>query len=559
MTATVASAAHLQCQLEPARETLRESFGCEFAFWAKIKGDWLAVDAAVATDEGWQCELLLAFGERREPMVVAAEGTALKLALPLKARTTPVVAMAILPTGDPDQVSRFGRLAVRECDLRHQVKRLGNENEAFLRQVTNDFEELVFLRNMADVLEISDFSFDLGAMAEKILPTLQPLCEAEAMVVVEATERNGEAGPDSRRGGQWWFGNRCADEDACARLVEQFREASLVQPVVKNHFDEMVEGESFDGISSFVMVPIVNANDVIGWMLALNRNHDRNLWLEEEGWEISYLEFGTHEATLMGSTAAILATHARNIELFKEREGLLVSVVRALVSAIEAKDEYTRGHSERVALYGKRLAVELGMDEDYCERLYLTGLLHDVGKIGIRDAVLRKPGPLTDDEFAEIKQHPDHGWDILHDLEPLRYVLPGVLHHHEQLDGKGYPDKLAGDDIPQDGRILAVADAYDAMTSDRPYRPGMPHEKAAKILKGGSGSQWDAKMIDAFFRAMPDILRIKETYEPRVTEKRSKPSKRLLDTFVLLNPRSAASCRSRPASRGGSCIRTEDC
>jgi HD-GYP domain-containing protein (c-di-GMP phosphodiesterase class II) len=269
-------------------------------------------------------------------------------------------------------------------------------------------------------------------------------------------------------------------------------------------------------VSSFIIVPIVNGAEFIGWLLALNRNNERNINIEELPWEVSYLEFGTHEATLMSSSAAILATHARNVELFREREELLVSMVRALVSAIEAKDEYTRGHSERVALYGKRLAEELGLGEDYCERLYLTGLLHDVGKIGVRDAVLRKPDALTDDEFEEIKQHPDKGWSILQDLEPLNYVLPGVLHHHESHNGRGYPDGLAGDRIPLDGRILAVADAFDAMTSDRPYRNGMPLAKAEAILKDGAGKQWDPEMIDAFFRAMPDILEIKKTYQPRV-------------------------------------------
>ncbi|MBP86544.1 MAG: hypothetical protein CMJ64_07505 [Planctomycetaceae bacterium] len=165
----------------------------------------------------------------------------------------------------------------------------------------------------------------------------------------------------------------------------------------------------------------------------------------------------------------------------------------------------------------------MGLGEDYCERLYLTGLLHDVGKIGVRDAVLSKPGALTDEEFEEIKEHPDKGWAILQDLNPLSYVLPSVLHHHENYDGRGYPDNLAGEDIPLDGRILAVADAYDAMTSDRPYRSGMPHEKAEAILRNGAGSQWDAEGIDAFFRAMPDILHIKETYAPRTPPQRKKP------------------------------------
>ena len=211
----------------------------------------------------------------------------------------------------------------------------------------------------------------------------------------------------------------------------------------------------------------------------------------------------------------MLASHAQNVELFRHKEQLLTDMVKALVNAIEAKDEYTRGHSERVALFALRLGRELGHDEEACERIYLTGMLHDVGKIAIEDAILRKPGKLNDDEFAEIKTHPDSGWAILHGLEHLRYVLPGVMHHHEKYDGSGYPDGLVGAAIPFDARILAVCDAYDAITSDRPYRKGMTQEKAESILRGAAGSHWDPEIIDVFFRIMPDIVGIRQTYEPR--------------------------------------------
>ena len=188
---------------------------------------------------------------------------------------------------------------------------------------------------------------------------------------------------------------------------------------------------------------------------------------------------------------------------------------RALVNAVEAKDEYTRGHSERVALFACRLGQEIGLDDADCERLYLAGLLHDVGKIAVEDKTLNKPDHLTDEEYKVIQQHPDSGWDILHEVTNLQYVLPGVLHHHEKYDGTGYPDQLAGEDIPLDGRILAVCDAYDAMTSDRPYRKGMPQEKAEKILRESSGSYRDPQLIDAFFRVMPSILGLRNSYQPR--------------------------------------------
>jgi HD-GYP domain-containing protein (c-di-GMP phosphodiesterase class II) len=166
------------------------------------------------------------------------------------------------------------------------------------------------------------------------------------------------------------------------------------------------------------------------------------------------------------------------------------------------------------------LATELGQPEDACDRLYLSGLLHDVGKIGVSDAILNKPGRLTEEEFDEIKKHPDKGWSILQELHQLAYVLPGVLFHHERYDGRGYPDGLARDEIPLDGRILAVADAYDAMTSDRSYRKGMPQEKAEQILREGAGEQWDPDVIDAMFRAMDDVTWIRDTYKAKPKRRR---------------------------------------
>lgn len=437
------------------------------------------------------------------------------LVVPLpKHQRRPAAASAFFHGDSPRLLLQLANMFLQNLSDYQELEQLRNEHQAFLRQVTNDFEELTFLRGMSRLLEISDLSFDFVAMGEKMLGTLAPLLDAEALVLIvadgtyQATNDNEEAIDPL-----CWTGLRMISDETCRRLVQKFRAAAAIQPVVKNHLHKSPDGAEFEGVREFILVPIVTAGATIGWLLALNRDNDQNLQAAELPWGISYMEFGTHEATLMSSSAAILATHARNVELFREREDLLISVVRALVTAIEAKDEYTCGHSERVALYAKRLAKECGHDEEYCERLYLTGLLHDIGKIGVRDAVLRKPGPLSEDEFQEIKQHPDKGWQILHDLMPLQYVLEGVLYHHEQFDGRGYPDRLVGLKIPLHGRFLAVCDAFDAMTSDRPYRTGMPQEKAESILRAGAGKQWDPELIDAFFRCMPDIIAIKDTYQ----------------------------------------------
>jgi HD-GYP domain-containing protein (c-di-GMP phosphodiesterase class II) len=228
------------------------------------------------------------------------------------------------------------------------------------------------------------------------------------------------------------------------------------------------------------------------------------------------------EAGSVSSVASILATHARNIDLFEEKEQLFLDAIRSLVYAIEAKDPYTCGHSERVALFARRLARQLGMSEEACQRVYLSGLLHDLGKIGIRGDILRKEGQPTADEFAEVTRHPEHAWAMLHDLEHLKPMLPGVLHHHESYDGSGYPDGLRGEEIPIDARVMAVADAYDAMTSDRPYRKGMPQEKVEGILRAGSGTHWDPGVVEAFLAAMPDMIQIRQSYRPRTQRRRQR-------------------------------------
>jgi len=137
----------------------------------------------------------------------------------------------------------------------------------------------------------------------------------------------------------------------------------------------------------------------------------------------------------------------------------------------------------------------------------------------VNDAILTKEGQLSDAEFLAISRHPDFGRVILQDLSHLRSVLPGVLYHHERYDGNGYPNKLVGDAIPMEGRLLAICDADDAMTSDRPYRVGMPHERAESILREGAGRQWDPSCVDAFFTALPDILRIGQEYHRTAANK----------------------------------------
>jgi len=177
-----------------------------------------------------------------------------------------------------------------------------------------------------------------------------------------------------------------------------------------------------------------------------------------------------------------------------------VQTVGALAEAVDAKDAYTRGHSERVGVYASKIAREMGFTKEFIERVYIAGLLHDVGKIGIRDAVITKPDKLTEEEYQEIKQHPEIGAKILEPVEFLRNIVPCVRHHHEWYDGstRGYPDRLRGDSIPLPSRVILVADTVEAMTSDRPYRKALPLEAVVQELHKYSGSQFDPTVVEAF-------------------------------------------------------------
>jgi len=185
--------------------------------------------------------------------------------------------------------------------------------------------------------------------------------------------------------------------------------------------------------------------------------------------------------------------HAEVLRKTKEVEGLSLHVVHTLADAIDAKDAYTKGHSGRVADYSREIAKRYGYSPERQEEIYMMGLLHDVGKIGVPDAVINKPGKLTDEEYDKIKTHPGRGARILENIVEMPKLATGARWHHERFDGRGYPDGLAGEDIPEEARIIAVADAYDAMTSHRSYRDVIPQEVVKGELEKGSGTQFDPK------------------------------------------------------------------
>ncbi|GAB4170461.1 MAG: response regulator [Roseiflexaceae bacterium] len=208
--------------------------------------------------------------------------------------------------------------------------------------------------------------------------------------------------------------------------------------------------------------------------------------------------FSEREKTLLEICASQIAASLDNSRLYRQQKELYLQTIRAFAALIDARDPYTRGHSEQVMNYALRIAMELGLEEDQIERIRYGALLHDIGKIGVRDHVLLKRERLTDEEMLAMKAHPRIGAEILRHIHALRPVIPMVEHHHERLDGRGYPYGLLSDQISLEARILAIADSFDAMTSERAYRKAMPLERALQELRDGRGYQFDPEITDLF-------------------------------------------------------------
>jgi putative nucleotidyltransferase with HDIG domain len=216
---------------------------------------------------------------------------------------------------------------------------------------------------------------------------------------------------------------------------------------------------------------------------------------------------GTDElAQLAGNfnhmAGSIEALVRRLKQALRQNQELFLETIRTLAAAIDAKDPYTRGHSERVSSYSMAIARHLGLNQDEVFRVRTAAILHDVGKLGIRDGILNKPGGLTEEEFAVMRQHTAIGAQIMEPIRMLKEIIPGIRNHHETWDGNGYPDKLKGEDIPQVARIIGVADTFDAMTTNRPYQKAKTLEYVLDKLRAMSGSRFDPEVVNALLAAV---------------------------------------------------------
>ena len=204
--------------------------------------------------------------------------------------------------------------------------------------------------------------------------------------------------------------------------------------------------------------------------------------------------FGRQTSSVLRNAALHTQVQEKNHQL----QTNYLEMIHTMRRVVDMKDPYTRGHSDRVSFYASNIARCMGKDEEYCERVRIAGLFHDMGKISIPDEVLLKPSRLTDEEFAVIRGHSASGMELLSSASQFRDILGAVRGHHERFDGNGYPDRLKGDMIPEDARIIAVADTFDAMTSNRQYRKALTFRVACEELERCKGTQLDERMVDAF-------------------------------------------------------------
>jgi len=371
--------------------------------------------------------------------------------------------------------------------VRDQVKLVGLEHEleSLSGQLGNTYEELSLIYQLSSGMKVNRTAGDFFKQA--CLDVMQVM-DVRGMGVVLRGEGALDQPPVV-------YGALKPPQETVNRLAEHLlsvfqrrQGALLVNQVSKDKEFSFLA----DCAKQLLAVPLTRGTQVLGCLFALDKNVD---------------EFNSVDSKLLTSISNESAVYLENARLYEDVHGLMMGLLHSLTSAVDAKDAYTCGHSERVALLSRHLAITAGMNDAQADRIYMAGLLHDVGKIGVPEAVLQKTGRLTPEEFEQIKKHPEIGARILRDIKQIADLIPGVLHHHERIDGKGYPMGLAGDDIPMMGRIICLADCFDAMTSSRTYRKALPLEVAMTEICRCAGTQFDPVLADAFLKISTEELR----------------------------------------------------
>ncbi len=372
----------------------------------------------------------------------------------------------------------FAQAGIAQLMTRDQLRLTSMEGElvTLSSQLSNTYEELSLIYTLSGGMKVNRQANDFFKQA--CLDVMEVM-QVRGMGVALDDEHFADCKPAV-------YGETALPPELISTLARQLIAALADRkaPLLIHHLDR---DDQFSWLAPYatqmLAVPLMRQDHLLGCLFGFDK---------QDG------EFDSIDSKLLNSIANETAIYLENSMLFEDVHGLMMGLLHSLTSAVDAKDAYTCGHSERVALISKELAHVAGYSDEFAERVYMAGLLHDVGKIGVPEAVLRKAGKLDDEEFAQIKKHPEIGAKILSDIKKVEDIIPGVMSHHERYDGAGYPQNLAGEAIPIFGRIICLADCFDAMTSSRTYRKALPLSTALTEIKKCAGTQFDPILAEKF-------------------------------------------------------------
>jgi HD-GYP domain-containing protein (c-di-GMP phosphodiesterase class II) len=426
-----------------------------------------------------------------------------------RSRTGCVVALALSPEG---LESEFFQRACTDAALdAHAVRRLLTprarytaESAVSMRDAMlwmaqdlahveeSDHTSAAFTRQLSDAFETIDLLYSLGrsmndlAQPEQFVRTLASRVRSTLSFGWVAGWFAPEAGGNDERDG---LSGRTilSGQTALAEAFDKALPTELAKMAEEPRAVVLSElsGAPIPGSGQILAHPVLRAGKPAGFMLAGDKFG-------------ADPQVSSYDIQLLEAAAGYVGAFMENAGLYARQKALSLGVLESLTAAIDAKDAYTCGHSQRVAHLSQQLALASGMSVAQAERVRIAGLVHDVGKIGVPEAVLCKSGRLTDEEFDAIKKHPEMGHRILKDLPLLEDILPGVLYHHERWDGRGYPHKISAENIPTIARIIALADTFDAMSSNRAYRSAMPRPRVLQEIEKCAGSQFDPELAKLF-------------------------------------------------------------
>lgn len=403
-------------------------------------------------------------------------------------------------SGAGDRIKSWAPLLGMSVEQARELDNAQGEIISLTYNLQSTYEELHLIYEISRLMGIPQKPTQ---MLERVSREMLEVSRAAGLAFVLTRKDSAEA--PTRRGENI---ERPAGNDYVVMVGKEQRAASdlirldqLIPPAEKAEADHILVNQAakrpeFDWaapwLNHFVALPLRLEKEVLGTFYAIN--------VIDDG------DFTSVDIQLLKAVADRISAALKNQHLYDDLADLLMGLMHALVNSVDAKDTYTFGHSERVAFFSRSIAQAAGLSKIDCERVYLAGLLHDVGKIGVPDAILTKPGKLTAEEFESLKKHPEIGERILSHIRQLSDLLPGVLYHHERMDGRGYPHGLVGREIPLLGRIICLADSFDAMTSNRTYRAALPIAVATSEIRRCSGNQFDPELAEVFLKVGPEKL-----------------------------------------------------